>query len=160
MLRETRFLVGAVAIMAGLAAFGPPAGAAPLTSVRAFCAANPNNDNPAKAFYGPRLYKPGLVPQDVARSGANAWRCMGGRVLVCNIGADGYACQKLNPNPIPSKPVRDYCAANPGSDFVPMVVIGNSARTWRCAGRMPRPLQTQALDQRNFIRKSWRPLPR
>lgn len=146
--------------MAGLAVFGPPAGAAPLTSVRAFCAANPNNDNPAKAFYGPRLYKPGLVPQDVARSGANAWRCMGGRVLVCNIGADGYACQKLNPNPIPSKPVRDYCAANPGSDFVPMVVIGNSARTWRCAGRMPRPLQTQALDQRNFIRKSWRPLPR
>lgn len=160
MLRETRFLVGAAALVTGLAAFGPQAGAAPHTSVRAFCAANPNNDNPAKAFYGPRLYRPGLVPADVARSGANAWRCMGGRVLVCNIGADGYACQKLNPDPAASKPVRDYCAANPGADFVPMVVIGNSASTWRCAGRLPRVLQTQALDRRNFIGKSWRPLPR
>jgi len=160
MLRETRFLVGVAAIVMGLAAFGAQAGAAPHTGVRAFCAANPNNDNPAKAFYGPRLYRPGLVPADVARSGANNWRCMGGRVLVCNIGADGYACQKLNPDPAASKPVRDYCAANPGADFVPMVVIGDSASTWRCAGRLPRVLQTQALDRRNFIGKSWRPLPR
>ena len=160
MLRETRFLVGVAAIVMGLAAFGAKAGAAPHTGVRAFCAANPNNDNPAKAFYGPRLYRPGLVPADVAGSGANAWRCMGGRVLVCNIGADGYACQKLNPDPAASKPVRDYCAANPGADFVPMVVIGDSASTWRCAGRLPRVLQTQALDRRNFIGKSWRPLPR
>jgi hypothetical protein len=159
MLRETRFLVGAAAIVAGLAAFGPRAGAAPLTGVQAFCAANPVSDNPAKAFYGPG-FRFGMVPKEVAAAGANTWRCMGGRVLVCNVGADGYACQKLNPNPSPPKPVRDYCIANPGSSFVPMVVVGNSARTWRCAGRTPRPLQTQALDQRNFTHEAWRPLPR
>jgi hypothetical protein len=144
----------------GSASLAPAAYAArPSSRVDAFCAANPNNDNPAKAFYGAR-FKPHMIPPKVARSGANAWRCMAGRAWVCDIGADGYACQKLNPDPAPAKPVRDYCAANPGSDFVPMVVIGDSASTWRCAGRLPRPLQTQALDPRGFIRKAWRPLPR
>ena len=148
----------AIAATIALAGSALVAGAAPAPRVAAFCAAHPNSDNPAKAFYRPR-FNPGLVPPEVARGGANAWRCMDGRVWVCNTGADGYACAKLNPNPTPSKPVRDYCAANPGSDFVPMVVIGDSASTWRCAGRMPRPLQTQSLDKRNFIRKAWRSLP-
>jgi hypothetical protein len=156
MLFETRILVG-FAITAGLAGLAASAHAAPSFSVRAFCAANRNSDNPAKAFYGPG-FRFGMVPKQVASAGANTWRCMDGRVLVCNVGADGYACQKLNPNPAPSKPVRDYCAANPGSGFVPMVVIGNSSRTWRCVGRTPRPIDSQSLDQRGFIRKSWRPL--
>jgi hypothetical protein len=160
MFDERHLAAALIAAIGSVSLISTAHAAGPLSRVGAFCAANPNNDNPAKAFYGPRLFKPGQVPQEVARSGANTWRCMGGRVWVCSIGADGYACQKLNPDPAPSKPVRDYCAANPGSDFVPMVVIGASASTWRCAGRLPRPLQTQALDQRNFIRKSWRPLPR
>jgi hypothetical protein len=158
MLFETRFFVSTAAIAAGAALLASGVNAAPASSVRAFCAANPNSDNPARAFYGPQ-FRFGAVPKEVARAGANTWRCMDGRVLVCNLGADGYACQKLNPNPAPSKPVRDYCAANPGSAFVPMVVIGNSSRTWRCAGRMPRPIASQSLDRRGFIGKSWRPLP-
>jgi hypothetical protein len=158
MLRETRTLVGAIAVVAGLAALAPPACPAPPSSARAFCAAHPVSDNPARAFYGPG-FRFGMIPKDVAAAGANTWRCLGGRVLVCNVGADGYACQQLNPAPSPPAPVRDYCAANPGSGFVPMVVIGNSSRTWRCAGRTPRPSASQVLDARGFIRKSWRSLP-
>jgi hypothetical protein len=155
--RRSRVVMLAAFCLAGL---GPAAhAAAPSVRVAAFCAANPNNDNPAKAFQGPR-FNPDAVPPDVAKRGANTWRCMDGRVWVCNTGADGYACQKLNPSPAPSGPVRDYCTANPGADFVPMVVIGDSATTWRCAGRTPRPLASQSLDKRGFIRKAWRPLPR
>jgi hypothetical protein len=157
MISEWR-ITAAIGAAIGLAGLPLVAEAAPPSRVAAFCAANPTRDNPAKAFYGPG-FRQGLVPAEVASAGANTWRCMDGRVWVCNAGADGYACQKLNPSPTASQPVRAYCAANPGSDFVPMVVIGDSASTWRCVGRTPRRLQTQLLDKRNFIRKAWRPLP-
>ena len=84
---------------------------------------------------------------------------MDGKVLTCNIGADGYPCQKLDPSPKPAKPVRDFCAAHPGSDFVPMYVIGASATTWRCEGPAPQPLRTETLDKRNFLKSAWKPLP-
>ena len=145
------------AVTAGLTLAASEAHAAPARSVAAFCAAHPNADDPARAFYGP-AFSSGLVPPEVAQSGANAWRCMDGKVRVCAIGADGYACQKLDPSAEPSKPVRDYCAANPGSSFVPMVVIGRSASTWRCDGAAPHALETQKLDKRGFIASHWRPL--
>jgi hypothetical protein len=146
-----------LAMAAVLLASAPAVQAAPAAGVAAYCAAHPNADDPGRAFYG-AASKPELVPPEVANAGANTWRCMDGWVQVCAIGADGRACGKLDPGLSPTKPVRDYCAANPGSDFVPIVVIGNSATTWRCNGAVPHPLETQRLDKRGFIASRWRPL--
>ena len=141
----------------GLAGMATEANARPTMNVTAYCRAHPNNDDPARAFYGPR-FQLGTTPREVARRGANDWRCMDGRVWICNLGADGYACQKLSSDPRPSGPVRKFCAKNPGADFVPMVVIGDSATNWRCDGSAAVALETQSLDKRGFIAKSWRPL--
>ncbi len=65
------------------------------SGVAAFCAAHPDSDFPARAFYG-SAYSETKVPKPVRKAGANAWRCMDGRVLVCHIGADGRPCQKLD----------------------------------------------------------------
>ena len=129
--------------------------AAPAGGPRAFCAANPNDDNPTPSYSEAKAPE---VPPDVAKAGANAWRCMDGKVFVCHIGADGYPCQKLDPNPSAAKPVRDFCAAHPGSDFVPMYVIGASATTWRCQGAEPQALKTETLDKRDFLKSVWKPL--
>jgi hypothetical protein len=152
-----RYSLAIIAIV-GLVRTASSADAGPSRDIGAFCAANPNKDFPAKAFYGPK-FQFGMTPKEVARRGANDWRCMDGKVWICNVGADGRACEKLDPDPKPSEPVRQFCAANPGADFVPMVVIGNSATTWRCRGVTAEPLETQRLDKRNFIKKAWRPLP-
>ncbi len=148
--------VRAILALAGCvtaAAFGVCRAAPPAATTKAFCAANPNDDNPARASATE-------VPPEVKQAGGNVWRCMDGRVLICNIGADGYPCQKMDPSLKPAKPVRDFCAAHPGSDFVPMYVLGASASTWRCDGATPRPLKTQLLDERDFVKGAWQALPR
>jgi len=148
-----------IAAVMVLLAFGCGHAAAAENGVTAFCAAHPESDFPARAFYG-SAYSEAKIPKPVREAGANAWRCMDGRVLVCHIGADGRPCQKLDANPTPSKPIKDYCAANPASDFVPMVVVGQSSSTWRCHAGSPEVLKTDALDKRGFIQSAWRPLSR
>lgn len=155
-----RIRIASVAVVSAMACLAVgvcrQASAAPADGVKAFCAANPNDDNPSRSY---PAGKTGGVPPEVAKAGANTWRCMDGKVLVCNVGADGYPCQKLDPDPKPAKPVRDFCAAHPGSDFVPMYVIGDSATTWRCDSVTPKPLKTQPLDARNFVKGAWNALP-
>jgi len=155
-----RVRIASVAVVSAMACMAVgvcrQASAAPADGVRAFCAANPSDDNPSRSY---PAGKRGGVPPEVAKAGANTWRCMDGNVLVCNVGADGYPCQKLDPDPKPAKPVRDFCAAHPGSDFVPMYVIGASATTWRCQGAAPQALKTETLDKRDFLKSAWKPLP-
>ena len=146
------------AVVVGLAAAALAVRAAPAIGVGYYCVVHRNVDNPGRDFYG-AAYKTDIVPPAVIKAGANTWRCMDGRVQVCAVGADGRACGKLDPGLSPAKPVRAYCGVNPGSDFVPMVVIGNSATTWRCTGAVPYPLETQKLDKRGFVVGRWRALP-
>jgi hypothetical protein len=153
-----RYRAGAILAAAGLAGLSPVVQAAPYSSVGGFCSAHPDGDNPNKAFYGAD-FRPGNVPDEVTRSGANTWRCMDARAWACTVGADGRLCQKLDPDPTPSKPIRDYCADHPGAGFVPMVVIGNSFSTWRCLAKDPWPIEMQHLDKRGFVKKAWRLLP-
>jgi hypothetical protein len=144
----------------GLAlALGAGQAVAAESGVTSYCAAHPDSDFPARDFYG-SVYNPSKIPKPVRKAGANAWRCMNGRVLVCRIGADGRPCQKLDSDPTPAPPIKTYCSANPSADFVPMVVIGQSSSTWRCQAGTPRALKTEALDKRGFIQSAWRPLGR
>lgn len=126
-------------------------------SIGAFCRTNPNVDFPARTFYGPK-HKAGERPKEVAAVGATNWRCMDGKVYVCDGGASGSACEKMNASRKPSKEIRETCEGNPGQDFVAIAVIGNSASTWRCRGRTPEIVKTVPLDKRGFMKSTWFPL--
>ena len=92
--------IHAAAIGLALALAGGHAWAAQ-SGVAGFCAAHPDSDFPARAFYG-SAYSEAKIPKPVRKAGANAWRCMDGKVLVCRIGADGRPCQKLDAAATPS----------------------------------------------------------
>lgn len=85
------------------------------------------------------------------------WRCMDGAVYACNVGAN-LPCQEKPPrDPQPTDGMRSYCAANPGSDFIPMYVTGHATiYDWSCDGATPRRgKQTGALDARGFVASIW-----
>jgi hypothetical protein len=94
----------------------------------------------------------------VAAVDATNWRCMDGKVYVCNGGASGSACERMNPSRKPSRPVRETCENNPGQDFVAIAVIANSSSTWRCQGRTATIIKTVPLDKRRFMKETWAPL--
>ncbi|HEU5017338.1 MAG TPA: hypothetical protein VFT69_05145 [Pseudolabrys sp.] len=115
---------------------------------------NPNVDFPARTFYRPK-HKADDRPKEIAAVGATNWRCMDGKVYVCDGGASGSACEKMNASRTPSKDIRETCEYNPGQDFVAIAVIGNSASTWRCRGHTPEIIKTVPLDKRGFMKSTW-----
>ena len=124
--------------------------AAPAQTTKAFCEAHPTLDAP----------KPGGRPKDIAAiEGMSVhWRCMEGRAFVCDGGAADSGCRTMVPARTPSADIRDFCDDNPGTAFVPMAMLGNSATTWRCAGKTPTIIATQPLDARGFMKAMWIPL--
>jgi hypothetical protein len=142
-------------ILLALALAAPlPAAAAPTRSVTAFCRAHPALDHPAKVFWGADA-KPGRLPKAVAAAEATDWRCMDGKVMICNASPAGNACWKMDNSGKPSPGIREFCQDNPDADFVPMVALADSAATYRCAGTAPKTLETVPLDQRGFMRGTW-----
>ncbi|HEX4505828.1 MAG TPA: hypothetical protein VH722_08865 [Alphaproteobacteria bacterium] len=126
-------------------------------SVAAFCSANPNLDFPDRVFYGKSHHAVSLPP-DVAAVGASKWRCKDGKVYVCDGGASGSGCYKMDPSRQPSKDIRETCVDNPGQEFVAAAVIGNSSSTWRCRGSTAEIIETFPLDDRGFLKQTWAPL--
>ena len=60
------------------------------------------------------------------------FRCAGGRVEVCNLGAN-LPCGKANTSRALPGAIQ-YCREHPGSDFIPMYVTGHDTiYRWRCA---------------------------
>jgi len=126
-------------------------------SIAAFCRIHPNLDFPARATSELRRNSRG-VPEEVAVVRATNWRCMNGKVYVCDGGAAGSACWRMDPSREPSQQVHQACKDNPGQSFVAMAVIGNSASTWRCEGSTPAIIKTVPLDARGFMTETWAPL--
>ena len=73
-------------------------------------------------------------PLDVLRQ-STTWRCMDGSVMACNYGANLPCDAKANTDSTPSQAMNDYCAQNPGADFIPMSVSGHETiYNWSCDG--------------------------
>jgi hypothetical protein len=83
---------------------------------------------------------------------------MDGNVYVCDGGASGSGCYKMDPSHQPSQDVRDTCEDNPGQAFVATAVIGNSSSTWQCRGSTAEIKETFPLDSRGFLKQTWAPL--
>jgi hypothetical protein len=86
------------------------------------------------------------------------YRCAGGKVLLCNIGAN-LPCGKANTSTdLPG--ANDWCKANPKSDFIPMFVTGHDTiYAWHCEGDIAKPgKKVGSVDQRGFFEDYWKEL--
>ncbi len=130
------------------------------------CAASGNDDTihrydaslHAGALAAFRALFPGAPPPSVSRLAAQGrFRCMGGHVYACFIGAN-LPCQKIatgqaNPG------AEAFCRDNPQADVVPMVATGHDTRyAYRCqTGRAVVTGTLFRLDARGFAQSIWAP---
>lgn len=86
------------------------------------------------------------------------WRCAGGDVLVCAVGAN-LPCGEANTATV-MPAATQWCRTHQNSDFIPMAVIGHdTVYSWRCAGRTAEPsAQTGKVDGRGFFAENWKKL--
>ena len=96
------------------------------------------------------------VEPDAAFQAGAVFRCMGGKVWLCNHGAN-LTCGKGDVRRV-SVGATAWCRAHPGSDVVPMAATGHATiYAWTCVGREPHITQAQKLDPRGFIADQWTP---
>ena len=99
------------------------------------------------------------VPTDDELKTQALFRCAGGKVLVCFIGAN-LSCAKINAardNPGADR----FCRENPNDDDVPAVATGHDAGySYRCRnGRAEITGKLWELDERGFAKTLWAEVP-
>lgn len=99
------------------------------------------------------------APDDDELQTQAIFRCMGGRILVCFVGAN-LPCSKMNAardNP----GADEFCRENPNEDIVPAFATGHDAvYSYRCRnGRAEVTGSSWELDKRGFATKLWAELP-
>lgn len=85
------------------------------------------------------------------------WRCMGGSVYACNVGANLPCQSKANTDTNPTSAMNDYCASNPDSTFIPASTTGHETiYSWKCQGKTA--VTDQQIDQADaegFLTSIW-----
>jgi hypothetical protein len=83
-------------------------------------------------------------------------RCMGGRLLACNMGAN-LPCGKAN-TALSLPAGDDWCRQNPNSDFVPAYISGHdSAEHWRCINGVPAIAgPPDPIDRQGYLTNYWK----
>lgn len=115
----------------------------------AYCAAVGTIDAPDARYAGPAMpdsiaggLKAALggsedAPPAWFREGST-WRCMGGKVYACTIGANLPCSEKADTSRSPTAAMTAFCRDDPGADGIPMVATGRATvYAWRCAGDAP-----------------------
>lgn len=92
------------------------------------------------------------------------WRCMGGKVYACAVGANLPCQSKANTSGYPTPTMVQYCQENPDADFIPMYMSDRaSIFAWGCrAGHPVITRQVTKPDARGFLSNIWyeiRPTP-
>ncbi len=85
-------------------------------------------------------------------------RCMGGKLLACNMGAN-LPCGKANT--ATTLPTGDaWCRQNPNSDFIPAYISGHdSAVPWRCTDGAPAIAgPPEPIDAQGYLSNYWKVL--
>jgi len=104
-----------------------------------------------------RIYRRGSADDDRWLMVSTVYRCMNGRVRLCNAGAN-IICAKPN-RKRGSPEISAFCRENPGSEMVPMSVTGHDALYgWKCVGSEPVINFTSELDARGFVENVWTPI--
>jgi len=87
---------------------------------------------------------------------ATYYRCAGGDVLACAVGAN-LPCDKANTDKnLPA--ARQWCQTHANSDFIPAYVVGHDTPySWRCVGgKAEAGAPVGALDARGFFADYWK----
>jgi len=124
-----------------------------------YCAAVGTIDAPDNRYTGPPV--PDAVKEGLQALGhwtseaATVWRCMDGKVLACNGGAN-LPCGQANTSTEPSPDMGQWCTENPDSP-IPAAVTGHSTTyIWECQGGEPRIVkQVINVDSRGFGADFW-----
>ena len=140
-----------------------PASSTEIASPGAYCAKVGDDDKTRSLplSLGPearRLFELGEADSDKTVQEMTTWRCMSGRVWICNYGAN-LPCWKADVSRT-SKGGDAFCADNPNSDMIPMAATGHGTiYEWRCRGRKAvvkgQPL---SIDRRGFVAEMWKAL--
>ncbi len=139
----------------------------------AYCRAVGTLDRPDSRYTGPNpppaviagLIKafgpPAAATHSQAFTHGTYWRCMSGAVYACNVGANLPCESKANTERTPTPGEKKYCAANPGSDFIPMYVTGHdTVYDWSCKGDQPvAGKQIAKVDARGYLANIWYRVP-
>ena len=170
-------VLGAMAMLAGTILSCRPA--ATPTPVRpttfddpfAYCAAVGDMDKADARYVGEAL--PDAIIQAVkVASGASAdaplewfqqgsfWRCMGGKVYGCFVGANIPCESKANTDRSPTAGMTDFCKEQPNAESMPAYVTGHeTVYEWRCNNGTPEIVrQVLNVDARGFVAEFWYPL--
>lgn len=148
----------------------PTAAPAPTTfsDPFAYCASVGTIDAPDARYTGaavPELVltalkqKVGLdasAPNDWVIAGT-LWRCMGGKVLACFVGANLPCAEKADLSRTPSDAMTTFCKENPTSDSIPAVAAGRATVfEWRCKDGTP-DIVSQLIDPdaQGFLPDIW-----
>jgi hypothetical protein len=135
-----------------------PAAASPESLTAAYCAAGVSSGlRPLPSrLVGPAALALG-VDAKMLKSGAS-FRCSGGKLLVCAVGANLW-CGKADTNAKP-RSVIVYCRRNPSAALAPMAVTGHATiYSWRCERGVPKIAATpRAVDSDGYLADNWRAL--
>jgi hypothetical protein len=144
-----------------------PAAAGAFADPFAYCAAVVDIDGPDARYTGPKIPDAvanrlmmamgltGTPPPPIAQG--SFWRCMNGKVYACTVGANLPCQEKGNADKTPTQEMKDFCQANPTSDFIPMVVTGRATvYSWKCDKGTPVvDKQISEVDARGFLSNVW-----
>jgi hypothetical protein len=133
-----------------------------------YCAAMGTLDAPDARYTGPQ------VPQAIAEGlkkafGAptdapleafirgTSWRCMGGKVYACNVGANLPCGEKADTSRTPNQGIIHWCRENPNADVIPVVAGGRATvYEWKCTNGMPAIVrQIVQPDAQGFLSHIW-----
>ncbi|MDF2627938.1 MAG: hypothetical protein K0R39_1769 [Symbiobacteriaceae bacterium] len=144
------------------------AGPATYTDPFAYCAAVGTIDAPDARWVGDKV--PVVIARALRRAFTGSaegelkmfqrgsfWRCMGGKVYACTVGANLPCQSKANLSRTPTPAMVQHCQSNPDADFIPMYVRDRaSIYDWAC--RAGQPVITQQItkpDAQGFLSNIW-----
>lgn len=143
-------------------------GDAQFTDPFAYCAEIQDIDAPDEPYVGeavPDAVVEGIrdatgasadAPAEFFRDGAS-WRCMGGEVYACVVGANLPCEAKADVSEDPSAEMTRFCEANPDAEAIPAAVTGReTVFAWSCeGGEAVVERQVFQVDERGFIAEIW-----
>ncbi len=105
------------------------------------------------------MVKQGLISADLPRDVRKAtnWRCMGGQVWVCPVGANIPCGEKADLSREPAEALVNFCESNPGAPVVPAYVTGRATvYSWKCVESLPSiDRQVFSADAAGYLANFW-----
>jgi len=143
-------------------------GQAQFTDPFAYCAAVGDMDQPDARYVGqplPEAIAKALqkasgaspdAPLDIFLKGSY-WRCMGGKVYGCFVGANIPCWSKANTDRTPTAGMNDFCKAQPNANIIPAAVTGHETiYEWHCKDGTPEIVrEVLKVDGRGYVANFW-----